>query len=113
MGTDQGFAALGLDQVAFGGNNSIFYGQGPIVAAESLPGNVSIWSWYRSEIHSKHTNETTGVMVNTPAMTSIEFGAGRVVLNSPHPEFTPNIPEIYQGELSWILRRSTIPLLIV
>ena len=48
---------------------------------------------------------TTGEMVNTPAITSIDdFGKGRVVLNSPHPELAPHLPAIYAGELHWIAR---------
>ena len=66
-------------------------------------------AFYRSEIHSKHTNETLGEMVDTPAITTLDgYGGakgGRVVLNSPHPELTvPTIPAIYAGELEWIMR---------
>jgi hypothetical protein len=47
-------------------------------------------------------------MINTPAMTSAEYGHGRVVLNSPHPEIPiedgKTLPEIYAGELAWALR---------
>ena len=53
-------------------------------------------------------------MVDTPAMTSGSYGKGRVVLNSPHPEIPPEAaaggpsggrtrPEIYEGELAWVL----------
>jgi hypothetical protein len=72
-----------------------------------------VLSFFRTEIHNEHTNETTGNMVNTPAMTSAIYGEGRVVLNSPHPELPPEEPpggasktrpEIYEGELAWVLR---------
>ena len=71
---------------------------------------MSQLAFYRSEIHSKNTNATTGEMVNTPAITSLDgYGGargGRVVLNSPHPELTaPPIPAIYAGELEWIMRK--------
>ena len=44
-------------------------------------------------------------MLNTPAITSIDGygeGHGRVILNSPHPELHPQLPEIYAGELRWV-----------
>ena len=78
------------------------YWQGPIVSNKDLPANVTRVASFLTEIHSRHTNQTTGEMAGTAAITSIEFGRGRVVLNSPHPELTPNLPEIYAGELSWL-----------
>ena len=69
---------------------------------------VTQLSYYRTEIHSLHPNQTTGEMVNTPAMTSLDDyggkGKGRVFLNSPHPELEPLRPEIYVGELRWVTR---------
>ena len=69
-------------------------------------------SYFRTEIHSLHPNETTGEMINTPAMTSLDnyggsdHGAGgRIVLNSPHPELAPVHPDIYAGELLWVTRK--------
>ena len=113
----EGLRQLKLDTVRFGGgkNVTILYWQGPIVKPIDLPANVSQLGTFRTEIHTQHTNETTGAMVNTPAFTSIdgygasvaagqESGGGRVVLNSPHPELDPNIPEIYAGELQWVVR---------
>ncbi len=104
-----GLAALRLDPASFGGNVTILYWQGPIVKPADLPANVTRWATFRTEIHSQHTNETRGEMIGTPAFTSIDgyggaAGGGRVVLNSPHPELTPNLPQIYAGELKWVLR---------
>ena len=69
---------------------------------------VTQLSYYRTEIHSLYPNQTTGEMVNTPAMTSLDDyggkGKGRVFLNSPHPELEPLRPEIYVGELRWVTR---------
>jgi hypothetical protein len=70
-----------------------------------MPANVSQLAFFRTEIHSRHTNETAGEMVNTPAITTMDnYGSGRVVLNSPHPELLPQLPQIYAGELQWVLR---------
>ena len=107
--TAAGLSSLGQSVHRFGTKNvSIFYGQGPVVAASSFPPNVSVLSFYRTEIHSKQTNQTNGTMVNTPAITSTQYGRGKVVLNSPHPEIpTMNgatLPEIYAAELAWALQ---------
>ena len=120
----EGVASLQLDRSTYTNTNvTIEYWQGPIVATANVPPSVSILSYFRTEIHSGHPNQTTGTMVNTPAMTSATFGSGRVVLNSPHPEIPPEQPgptpgqgpsggpapvrtrpEIYAGELAWVLR---------
>ena len=96
--------------------NHSFYGQGPIVKKDAFPPWVQQLAFYRTEIHSKHTANTTGEMVGTPAITALDGYSstgqsgqgkgGRVVLNSPHPELTtPPIPAIYAGELEWVMRR--------
>ena len=70
-------------------------------------------------------NKTTGEMINTPAVTSIDNyeytdatkeggqqphqAGGRVVLNSPHPELPPQLPVIYAGELAWVTRAAAPP----
>ena len=97
-----GLSELGLARPRFEGRNTtIMYFQGPIIKEQDLPANVTRLAIFRTEIHSKHENQTKGEMVNTPAMHSIEYGKGRVLLNSPHPELVPRIPEIYAGELKW------------
>ncbi len=60
----------------------------------------------RAQVHSKHTNETSGQMVGTPAITALDTGfpGGRVVLNSPHPELPPLHVEVYAGELAWLMQ---------
>ena len=114
--TQAGLAQLNLPPSKFSGNVTIFYGQGPIVRGDAFPLWVQQLAFYSSEIHSKHTVNTTGEMVNTPAITALDGyvmsgqsgqgKGGRVVLNSPHPELTePPIPAIYAGELEWILHK--------
>jgi glutamine amidotransferase-like uncharacterized protein len=118
--THEGVTSLDLPESVYGDQNvTIEYWQGPIVATADMAKyspQVSILSVFRTEIHNSHTNETTGNMVNTPAMTSAMYGKGRVVLNSPHPEIPPETsggqpglpagrtrPEISEGELAWVL----------
>ena len=119
--TPKGVTSLQLPRSVYGDNQNVTieYWQGPIIATADLvkySPQVNILSVFRTEIHNQHTNETTGNMVNTPAMTSASYGKGRVVLNSPHPEIPPEAsggqpglphgrtrPEIYEGELAWVL----------
>eukprot|EP00756_Hemistasia_phaeocysticola_P047134 Hpha_TRINITY_DN21064_c0_g1::TRINITY_DN21064_c0_g1_i1::g.103375::m.103375 len=107
------FSATGRQTLGLGekyeGNVTIIYWQGPIVKPEDFPEYVQVFATYRTEIHSLHTNETTGEMINTPAVTSRDGAGGRVVLNSPHPEIPledgTRRPEIYAGELSYIRQK--------
>ena len=78
----------------------------------------------RMSLQHNFPNKTTGEMIDTPAVTSIdnyeytdatkEGGqpqqtGGRVVLNSPHPELPPQLPVIYAGELAWVTRAAAPP----
>eukprot|EP00750_Incisomonas_marina_P003803 INCI13414.1.p1 GENE.INCI13414.1~~INCI13414.1.p1 ORF type:complete len:404 (+),score=65.71 INCI13414.1:91-1302(+) len=104
------FSSAGNDDLRlnYSGNVTIEYWQGPIVKAKDFPSSVQVFATFRSEIHSNHPNETTGEMINTPAITALdpESDAGRVVLNSPHPELPrpdgSTLPGIYAGELEWL-----------
>ena len=104
------FQSLGLSELHlnYTKNVTIVYWQGPIVKTKDFPEDVQILAIFRTEIHSRHTNQTTGQMINTPAITALdsEPTAGRIVLNSPHPEIPRSdgttLPEIYAGELSFI-----------
>ncbi|GMH87156.1 hypothetical protein TL16_g10769 [Triparma laevis f. inornata] len=101
---DVGFEELALDRDIFAGNITIMYYQGPIVKPQDLPSDVNMLAMFRTEIATNHPEETMGEMINTPAITSKEVGKGRVVLNSPHPELQPVVPEIYAGEILWVLK---------
>jgi len=109
--TAQGLTQLDLPKGSYGGNLTIMYWQGPIVKTSDFTKYapaVKPLAYFRTEIHSGQPNKTTGEMVNTPAVTSLDGyggGTGRVVLNSPHPELTPNVPAIYAGELVWVTHR--------
>lgn len=111
------FSAIGLESLGleekpeFEGNVTIMYHNGPMLKLEDLPSNVSVLASFRgqgSPWTSALQSESTpyNITNTTPAITSTEFGSGRVVLNSPHPEHLPGLiisAEIYAGELSWVL----------
>lgn len=84
--TDPGLVELRLPQKER--YASVFYGQGPIVAPDLLPENVEILAHYRSEISSRHSEMTKGEMMDTPAVYASNYGLGRVVVSSAHPELT-------------------------
>ena len=104
--TPRALAMLVLPSDWRGTNVTISYDQGPIVKAADLPGEVVQLAFFKTEVHKKHANQTTGEMVGTPAITALDgyggAGGGRVVLNSPHPELAPLHPSIYAGELRWV-----------
>jgi glutamine amidotransferase-like uncharacterized protein len=107
--TDRGFQEISLDRHEWGGNVSIWYQGGPVLPAESIPSSVNILSWYRTEVPSWDPDPKT---INTPAMLSTKYGAGLVMLNSPHPCNTNSTAglgvAVYRGELAWVLRRSEV-----
>jgi len=91
--SDKGLKTLNL--TGYQGLVPIYYGQGPILRPMQLPDLPSYTplAVYKSEIHSKHTNVTTGQMVNTDAIVVSKYGKGRVLVSSPHPELSK--PPIY------------------
>lgn len=109
-----GLESLGLEgKPEFEGNVTIMYHNGPMLKREDLPPQVSVLASFREQgapwtgaLQSEYT--PYNITNTTPAITSTEYGAGRVVLNSPHPEHLPGLiisAEIYAGELSWALPR--------
>ena len=89
-----------------GENVTIMYWQGPILDRSwhgAVPGvNFDVLAEYESEIHTDWPSYTTGVMVHTPAVTTVTYGRGRVLLSSPHPEeTTPIILPIIRGYVQW------------
>ncbi len=67
----------------------IRYVNGPILVpdqSEAIP-DFETLAWFRSELAENGT--PLGVMINSPAIVAGEFGQGRVICFSPHPEQTP------------------------
>lgn len=101
--TQDGIENLNLDY-EMNQNVTIQYYDGPVVKEDVFPDDVQIFAHYRSEINTVDPEHTTGMMINTPAIHGREVEKGRVALNSPHPELVPNYPDIYGGELRWVLQ---------
>merc|ERR1712150_233527 len=107
MGTDMGVELLDLPVDEYGNKQNIttHYANGPIVESSGFPPTVAQLAFYTTEVQSHTRNGTYGVMVDTPSVTISDYGKGRVALNSPHPEMPPTHPDIYAGELLWVLRK--------
>lgn len=113
--TSVAFSAVGLKNLGlagkqeFQGNVTIMYHNGPIVMAKDFPANVSLLAFYRAQGAPWGLAMDNVNITDYPALTSTEYGAGRVVLNSPHPEHLPGLAisaEIYAGELNWVLPKN-------
>ena len=99
--TDEGRKILG----DFEGVFEVRYQNGPIMSPmgrEGL-GNFRSLSHFRSEVSKYKPQE--GTMVNTPAVIIGEYGNGRVLCISPHPESTDALNRLVQNAVSWTARR--------
>lgn len=99
--TDEGRKILG----DFEGVFEVRYQNGPIMSPmgrEGL-GNFRSLSHFRSEVSKYKPQE--GTMVNTPAVIVGEFGRGRVLCISPHPESTDALNRLVQNAVRWTARR--------
>ncbi|HYR57547.1 MAG TPA: hypothetical protein VEO95_02910, partial [Chthoniobacteraceae bacterium] len=90
--TDAGQSLLGLPREAV-----VLYHNGPVLTPAHNPAipDFEPLVFFRSEI-SKNDAQA-GLQINTPAIARGTFGAGRVLVSSPHPEQTP-------GMEGWIVR---------
>ena len=75
----------------------VIYHNGPVLAPAHNPAipDFEPLAFFRTEVSKVPGQE--GLQVNTPAMARGSFGAGRVLVSSPHPEQTPGMEE-------WIIR---------
>ena len=89
----------------------VYYGQGPLFAPTNevgLPSYTEL-ATYGSEIVKN--GASSGVMLNTTAISLAEFGEGRVVCFSPHPEkpFMP-IHHLVVNAVRWTVGKDPIPM---
>lgn len=79
----------------------IYFGQGPLMvpAAESDLPAPAILSYYRTGIGKNGADPQT--MVDTPAIVSGQYGFGRVILFSPHPEKTAGLEDLIMRAIDW------------
>lgn len=83
------------------GSVAVRYQNGPIISvgtAKDLPKFTPL-AWFRSEV-SKYEPQK-GTMINTPAILIANFGEGRVLSVSPHPEATPGLESMIVNGVRW------------
>ncbi|MBI5772178.1 MAG: biofilm PGA synthesis protein PgaB [Verrucomicrobia bacterium] len=100
--TDEGKRIFG-DRHA--GQFTVLYANGPVLKPST---NASIPDFrplalFRTE--KAENNTPKGLMVNSPAAAAGEFGKGRVLVFSPHPEQTDGLEDLVIRAVEWIGRR--------
>ena len=98
--TDEGRKILGDKKGVF----EVRYHNGPIMSPMGKVGlgNFRTLANFRSEV-SRYKPQK-GTMVNTPAIIAGEFGKGRVLCISPHPESTIALYSLVQNAIRWTAR---------
>jgi len=83
---------------------SIFYGQGPLLAPANRDDidDYQVLATFESEIAKNGAPK--GVMKGTTAIAKGEFGNGRVVCFSPHPEMTEGLAELVHHAIQHVKR---------
>ena len=90
------------------GDVMVRYQNGPVISAgkaTDLPMYTPL-AWFRSEV-SKYEPQK-GTMINTPAIVVADFGKGRVLSVSPHPEATPGLESIIVNGVRWAAGHATL-----
>ncbi|VTS08202.1 BPL-N domain-containing protein [Tuwongella immobilis] len=99
--TSAGCSILGLKP----NRDRVHYHQGPLLApaARAEIPDFTPLAIYEGEIAKNGAPK--GVMPGTTAMASSEFGKGRVIAISPHPERSPGMEQVIPQAIGWVLRR--------
>lgn len=81
---------------------TVFYDNGPIIMPA---GRIDLkpyetLAFFRTELAENGT--PAGIMVHSPAIVRGQFGKGRVIISSPHPEQTPGLEIIVDRAVHWL-----------
>jgi hypothetical protein len=99
--TDEGRGILG----DYTGLQSVRYANGPLLGKAKDSGGLApytVLAFFRSDMAK---NVPGGVMPNTPAMIAGNFGQGRVICFSPHPEYTAPLQNMIVRAVKWAAKR--------
>ena len=83
----------------------ISFRQGPLMQPSAEPDNkapVEVLAWFRTGVGRNGADPAT--MVDTPAIIRVEFGEGRVLLFSPHPEQTSGMEGWLRLGIDWTIK---------
>ncbi len=87
------------------GLQSVRYANGPLLGkAKNASGLApyTVLAYFRSDMAKKVPG---GVMPNTPAMIAGDFGQGRAICFSPHPEYTKPLQAMIARAVKWAAKR--------
>ncbi|MBC03867.1 MAG: hypothetical protein CMJ34_11295 [Phycisphaerae bacterium] len=88
----------------------ISFRQGPLMHPSEEPDNnaeVEVLAWFRTGVGRNGADPAT--MIDTPAIVRVEFGEGRVLLFSPHPELTDGMEDWLRLAFDWTVERPVEP----
>ncbi len=89
------------------GKSEVLYANGPIIQPDDktgIPAYEPI-AFFRTELAKNGTPE--GVMINSPALVRGNFGKGRVLVSSPHPEQTSGMDVLVASSVRWASGQSS------
>lgn len=89
------------------GLQSCRYANGPLLGKAAQSDGLAAYTvlaWYRSDM-AKGKNSPKGVMPNTPAIIAGQYGEGRVLCCSPHPEYTAELKGMVPRAVKWAAKR--------
>ena len=75
--------------------------------AERHPAYMEVLAWFRTGVGRNGADPAT--MIDTPAIVRVEFGEGRVLLFSPHPELTDGMEDWLRLAFDWTVERPVEP----
>lgn len=85
-------------------NRFVWYWNGPLMIPAPIEGMKSeVLATYRGDILMNTTNLLR--QAGYPAMVSVEFGKGKMVVSSCHPEITPRTHDIVAGAFRYLTGR--------
>ena len=94
----EGRAVLGRPQAHL----TISYRQGPLLAPAGNKDLPEYRELARFATEVAKNGAPKGVMTGTTAIAAGEFGKGRVLCFSPHPELTPGLEDVLYEGLAWV-----------
>jgi hypothetical protein len=83
--------------------------QGPLMRPSEEAGDHAepeVLAWFRSGVGENGADPET--MVDTPAIVGGDYGEGRVLLFSPHPEKTDGLEEWLRFAIDWLAETPTV-----
>lgn len=82
---------------------TLHYHQGPLLAPGEKEGLPKYRELARFETEVAKNGAPAGVMIGTTAIAAADFGAGRVLCFSPHPELTKDQEGLLHKGLEWVI----------